>query len=187
MIQSTLKYLHEKGCTWEFNPPHTSHMGGVWECMTGVTQRILDSMLLRTRHTHLTHGVLCTLMAEVSAIINARAFVLVSSDPSLPILLTPAMLLTPKPDVPPPAGSFEEKDLFRCQWRQVQAVANEFWSQWRNEYLHTVQPRHKWHMPCRNLEVRDTVLLKQSQSPHNEWPVGLVTSTGPSSDGSLQC
>lgn len=27
---SILSYLHSKDCTWEFNPPHASHMGGVW-------------------------------------------------------------------------------------------------------------------------------------------------------------
>lgn len=43
---STLKYLHENGCTWQFNPLHASHMGGAWERMIGVTRRILDSMLL---------------------------------------------------------------------------------------------------------------------------------------------
>ncbi|KAK0139185.1 hypothetical protein N1851_024265 [Merluccius polli] len=183
---STLKYLHENGCTWEFNPPHASHMGGVWERMIGVTRRILDSMLLRTKHTHLTHDVLCTLMAEVCAIINARPLVPVSSDPSSPMLLTPAMLLTQKPGVSPPHGSFGDKDLFKCQWRQVQALANEFWSRWRTEYLHTLQPRRKWHTACRNLEVGDIVLLKQSDSPRNEWPMGLVTTTSPSSDGKVR-
>lgn len=183
---SISKYLHENGCTWEFNPPHASHMGGVWERMIGVTRRILDSMLLRTKHTHLTHDVLCTLMAEVCAIINARPLVPVSSDPSSPMLLTPAMLLTQKPGVSPPHGSFDEKDLFKCQWRQVQALANEFWRRWRAEYLHTLQPRRKWHTACRNLEVGDIVLLKQSDSPRNEWPMGLVTSTSPSGDGRVR-
>lgn len=55
---SSLKYLHENGCTWEFNPPQASHMGRVWEGMIGMTRRILDSMLLRTKHTHLTPDVL---------------------------------------------------------------------------------------------------------------------------------
>lgn len=26
---NTPEYLHENGCTWEFNPPPASHMGGV--------------------------------------------------------------------------------------------------------------------------------------------------------------
>ncbi|XP_037115370.1 uncharacterized protein LOC119127506 [Syngnathus acus] len=77
-----LNYLHSKDCTWEFNPPHASHMGGVWERMIEVARRILDSMLLQNKHTRLTHEVLCTLMAEVSAIINARPLVPISSDPS---------------------------------------------------------------------------------------------------------
>lgn len=92
-------------------------MGGVWERMIGETWRILDCMLLQTKHTHLSHEVLCTLMAEVFATINARPSVPASSDPSSPMLLTPAVLLTPKPGVPAPAGRFNEKDLFKCQWR----------------------------------------------------------------------
>ncbi len=26
-----------EGCTWQFNPLHSSHMGGSWEQMIGVT------------------------------------------------------------------------------------------------------------------------------------------------------
>lgn len=66
------------------------------------------------------------------------------------------------------------------------ALANEFWSRWRNEYLHTLQPRLKWHTACRNLEVGDIVLLKLSDSHRNEWPMGLVTSTSPSGDGKVR-
>ncbi len=106
---SLLKYLHENGCTWEFNPPHASHMGGAWERMIGVTRRILDGMLLQKKHAHLTHEVLCTLMAEVSAIINARPLVPVSADPYSPCILTPAMLLIQKPSVPVPFENYNEK------------------------------------------------------------------------------
>ena len=183
---STLKHLHENGCAWEFNPPHASHMGGVWERMIGIARRILDSMLLERKQNDLTHEVLCTLMAEVCAIMNARPLVPVSSDPSSPVLLTPAMLLTQRPGVSAPAGTFTEKDLFKCQWRQVQALANEFWTRWRNEYLHTLQPRRKWRTATRDLQPGDVVLLKESQSPRNEWPMGLVTAAFPSSDGKVR-
>ena len=55
---------------WDFNPPHASHMGGSWEHMIGVAGRILDSVFLQQK-TCLTHEVVCTLMAEVTAILNA--------------------------------------------------------------------------------------------------------------------
>ena len=67
------KYMYNSGTVWIFNTPHSSHMGGVWERLIGVARRILDSML-RDIGT-LTHEVLVTLMAEVTAIINSRPLV----------------------------------------------------------------------------------------------------------------
>ena len=89
-------YLLTQRCTWVFNPPHASHMGGGWERMIGTTQCILDSMLLQAGRSKVTHDVLCTLMAEIKAIINSRLLIPVSSDPEAPLILTPSMLLTQK-------------------------------------------------------------------------------------------
>jgi len=80
-----------QGCSWEFNPPDSSHMGGSWEHMIGIARRILDSMFLQL-NTHLTHKVLCTLMAEVSAFINAQPLLPVSADPEQPCILSPCSL-----------------------------------------------------------------------------------------------
>ncbi len=88
-------YLKDTGCTWIFNPPHASHMGGSWERLIGVARRILDGMLIQ-KSTRLTHEILVTLMAEVMAIINARPLVPVSTDPDSPEILTPVLLLTQK-------------------------------------------------------------------------------------------
>ena len=73
-------YLSENGVSWLFNPPHASHMGGAWERFIGVSRRILDSMLLTDRTKDLTHEVLITCMAEVTAIMNSRPLVQVSID-----------------------------------------------------------------------------------------------------------
>ena len=62
-------------------------MGGVWERMVGVSRRILDCMLLEEK-SRLTHEVLTTLMAEVSAIINARPLIPVSSDSESPVRIS---------------------------------------------------------------------------------------------------
>ncbi|KAM4593953.1 uncharacterized protein PAE49_010961 [Odontesthes bonariensis] len=181
------RYLSEESCTWVFNPPHSSHMGGVWERMIGISRRILNSMLMQTSPSRLTHEVLSTFMAEVTAIINARPLVPISSDPDSPFLLTPASLLTQKVSTyPPPPGTFDSKDLHRQQWRQVQHLANTFWNRWRREYLPTLQSRSKWQDVRPNLKIGDLVLLKDSEAKRNEWPMALVTKTFPGQDGKVR-
>jgi hypothetical protein len=66
--------------------PHSSHMGGVWERMIGITRRILNGILLQQNKKALTHEVLSTLMAEVSAVINSRPITTISSDPESSII-----------------------------------------------------------------------------------------------------
>lgn len=180
-------FLQDSGCTWVFNSPHSSHMGGSWERMIGVARRILDSLLSGIGPQRLTHEVLTTFMCEVAAIMNARPLVPVSSDPDSPIILTPASLLTQKLGVSPtPQGDFEEKDLYKRQWRRVQHLANSFWHRWRKEYLSTLQGRRKWCSTRPNLQDGDIVLLKDSQARRNHWPMGVVVKTYPSSDGRVR-
>lgn len=177
-------FLKDSGCKWHFNPPHASHMGGSWERMIGVTRKILDAMLLEHRNAKLTHEILVTLMAEVTAIVNARPLTEVSTDPENPAILTPAMLLTQKVATPPvPPGQFESRDLFRAQWRRVQYLANVFWSRWQREYISGLQNRRKWKTIKPNLQTGDVVLLKEALEHRNNWPLGLITKIFPSEDG----
>ena len=66
------KYVRDQGCEWHFNPPHASYFGGVWEQQIGTICRVLNAMLLEPEGSQLTHELLVTLMAEVTAIVNAR-------------------------------------------------------------------------------------------------------------------
>ncbi|XP_024116301.1 uncharacterized protein LOC112137986, partial [Oryzias melastigma] len=177
-------YLREERCSWVFNPPHSSHMGGVWERMIGIVRRILDSMLLQAGNPSLTHEVLTTLLAEVTAIVNARPLVPVSSDPEAPLILTPMMLLTQKTQkIPVPPGDFTKANMFKHQWKRVQVLADTFWTRWQKEYLNTLQSRQKWQQKRPNLKEKDVVLLKDKQLKRNEWPMGIVVKTLPSKDG----
>ncbi|XP_059804621.1 uncharacterized protein LOC132380088 [Hypanus sabinus] len=138
------------------------------------------------QRTRLAHEVLCTLMAEVTAIINAQSFLPVSSDPENPFILSPSTLLTQKAGAPPPPGDFSDKDLYTKQWRQVQALANQFWPRWRQKYLPLLQQRQKWTEPRRNLQVEDLVLLRDKQVARNSWPTARITATFPSEDGHVR-
>ncbi|XP_071098016.1 uncharacterized protein [Haliotis cracherodii] len=155
--------------------------------MIGVTRRILDSMLAETRHRHLTHEVLSTFMAEVSAIVNARPIVPISSDPQSPEILTPAILLTQKTNHEVEQMELcDSKDLLRSQWQRVQSLANTFWNRWRQEYLLTLQPRRKWFQDQRNVLQGDLVLLNEKNSARNDWPIAVVERAFPSSDGKVR-
>ncbi len=176
-----LRYLGEQNCSWEFNPPNSLHKGGSWERMIGVARRILDCILLR-EHAPFSHEVLCILMAEVSAIINARPLIPASTDPQSPFILNPAMLLTQKGAVPSPPGEFNDRDLLLNHWRQVQALADEFWLRWKREYLPTLQSCRKCNEMRRNLQEGDIILLKDNQAARNTWPMAVVTSDMHSQD-----
>ncbi|XP_059840843.1 uncharacterized protein LOC132402177 [Hypanus sabinus] len=138
------------------------------------------------QRTRLAHEVLCTLMVEVTAIINAQSLLPVSSDPENPFIPSPSMLLTQKAGTPPPPGDFSDKDLYTKQWRQVQALANQFWPRWRQKYLLLLQQRQKWTEPRRNLQVGDLVLLRDKQIARNSWPMARITATFPSGDGHVR-
>ncbi|XP_059380036.1 uncharacterized protein LOC132115641 [Carassius carassius] len=178
-------FLQNQGCTWTFNAPHSSQMGGVWERMIGIARRILEALLMKTP-TRLTHEVLTTLMSEVMAIMNSRPLTPISSDAGMPQVLSPAILLTQKASVAPaPPGNFEIGHLHKNQWRQVQMLADSFWKQWKQEYLSTLQPRRKWTEERKSIQEGDIVLLKDGEAKRSEWPIGLIAKTIASSDGKI--
>ena len=162
-------------------------MARSWEHVIGVSRRILDAILLQHGKAKLTHEVLVTFMSEVSAIVNARPLTAVSTDPKHPEILTPAMLLTHKVAMPlVPRGHFDDRDLFRAQWRRVQYLANVFWGRWKREYLSGLQPCCKWRTPKPNLQIGDVILLKDGQENRNDWPLGIVAKTFHSQHGRVR-
>ena len=54
---------------WHFNPPHASHMGGVWERLVKSVRTILNTV---TRQQTLTDETLITFITEVEGILNSR-------------------------------------------------------------------------------------------------------------------
>ena len=55
-------------------------------------------------------------------------------------------------------------------------MADQFWTQWRKEYLLSLQKRNKWSSPKRNFQSNDVVLVKDDDVSRNLWPMGKVVS-----------
>ena len=123
-------------------------------------------------------------MAEVCAIVNNRPIIPVSTDPEDPVILSPSVLLTHK--VPQADYSFpnmDVRDSYRSNWKYVQTLAEEFWRKWHKQYIHNLQPKRKWPQSVRNLQTGDVVLMKEVDSPRNQWSLGIIVNTFPGDDG----
>lgn len=131
------------------------------------------------------NDVLNTFMAEVAAIINSRPLVPVSTDPDFPLILIPVVLLTQKTEYKFEAnslGEFQDRDMFKCEWKRVQALARVFWARWKKEYLPLLQSRRKWTESRRDITEGDVVLIKDKTVNQNCWPLGLVIKVYKNSD-----
>ena len=180
-------FLYNGGVKWIFNVPHASHMGGVWERMIGLTRKVLDAILLDFKHKQLTHESLITFLAEVTAILNNRPIAPISTDPTSPLILRPAMLLTGKSDILPAiSDKLHGTDVYKTQWKRVQILADTFWRLWRRDYLQCLQSRRKWLVDKPNLKSSDVVLLKEAGEHRNNWPLGIITKTMESDDGKVR-
>ena len=141
-------------------------------------------MLSDITSKHLTYEVLSTLMAEVSAIINAPPLVPVSNDQDCPHILSPSMLLTQKS-----SSSVNYAYLLvdpRLQKKYVQSLAGTVWKRWHTDFSHTLQQWHNFKIDKPNLEIGDVVLFREMGVDRNSWPFGIVVRVFPSKDGNVR-
>ena len=86
------EFALQKEVQWHFNPPHASHMGGVFERQIRTIRKILMS-LLQKHADKVTDEVLETLFCEVEAIVNSRPLTKLSEDVMDASTLSPNQLL----------------------------------------------------------------------------------------------
>ena len=180
-------FLLDRSCDWiewKKNPPSSSHMGGVWERQIRSVRNVLSAML-KNHSSALNDESFRTLLAEVECIVNSRPLTVENLEDQSSLPLTPNAILTMKSKVIlPPPGIFQREDMYcRKRWRQVQHLANEFWTRWRKEYVASIQERSKWKGVRENFLVNDVVLLKDENLPRNQWPLARVAEVFPSDDG----
>lgn len=173
--------LVQKGIKWIFNTPAASHQGGVWERQIRTVRKILNSVL---NQQILDDEGLHTVLCEVEAIINDRPITKASDDPNDLEPLTPNHLLLMKKQPVMPPGVFVKEDCYsRRRWRQIQYMADLFWSRWTKEYLPLLQERQKWQKLKRNLVPGDIVLIVDNSAPRNSWIMGRILKTTPDASG----
>ncbi|KAK0144664.1 hypothetical protein N1851_017006 [Merluccius polli] len=180
--------IRKYGCEFIMNTPSSSHMGGVWERQIRTIRSVLTAILDQSGK-RLDSASLRTFLYEVMAIVNSRPLTIEHlNDPTSLEPLTPNHILTMKSSIMlPPPGQFVGQDLYlRKRWRQVQFLANKFWTRWKKEYLLNLQQRQVWQGDKRNAKVNDIVILQEEGSPRNQWKLAKVAEVYPSNDGRVR-
>ncbi|KAK3748896.1 hypothetical protein QZH41_002885 [Actinostola sp. cb2023] len=171
--QKIHEFLLQRQVKWVFNPPSASHHGGIWERCIRTVRKVLNALL--KEHILDDEG-LSTLLCEVESIVDSRPITKTSNDPADLEPLTPNHLLLLRSELNPPPGIFSSDDMYsRRKWKQVQYLADVFWSRWIKEYLPKLQERQKWTRPSRNFAIDDVVLIVDDRLPRCSWPLGRVT------------
>lgn len=171
-------------CTWEYNPPHSSHMGGSWERKIGQVRRALDGVMLGRSSLILSRDELQTLLQEAANVVNSTPLWNPSSDPEDPQPLSPHMLLTLKEPIVSliPISETDSVSYGKRRWKRVQFLANEFWKLWQTSYLSSLHVRQKWLTKQAPLKPGDVVLLKDAHLKRNQWPTAVVDEVKHSTD-----
>ena len=174
-----------RGIDWHFNPPHASHMGGLWERLIRSVRSILRAIVGLQL---LSDEGLSTVMAEVERILNDRPLTTVSCDSRDAEVLTPATLLLMRRETSSaPFGVFRKDDCYaRRWWRQAQYISVLFWRRWLKEYVPVLLQRQKWHRAKRNLAAGDVVLVADLNLPRGQWPLGVVKEVRVGRDGLIR-
>lgn len=164
------EFLLQMEIRWIFNPPSASHMGGVWERQIRTVRKLINALC---KEQILNDEGLSTLMCLVKSIVNGRPITVVSSDPNDSEPLTPNHLLLLREGPVAPCDNFDKADKYcRKRWRQVHYLATIFWRRWTREYMPTLQVRHKWVEPVRNISLGGIVLVVDEHLPRNVWLLG---------------
>ena len=146
---------------WTFNPPASSHRGGVWERMIRSVRRILYAAM---GAQSIEEEVLITYLVQAERIVNDRPLVPVSEDDVDSPPLRPSDLLRARKKGEVNISEPLEKIAVK-RWKSIASATQTFWNRWRSEYLSTLQLRQKWLTPARNYRVGDTVIIRTEAVP----------------------
>lgn len=174
--------LTKKGITWRFITPAAPHQGGIWEAgVKGVKHHLRRTV----GQNKLSSDQLYTILVEIEGCLNSRPLYPLTDDPNDLNPLTPAHFIMGKAVHHPPMTDNLQgiPDGRLTAWGLQQKLVQEFWAQWSDEYLASLQQRRKWIHRSENLKLNDMVLIKNENLPPASWALGRVVEIHAGQDG----
>lgn len=166
---------------WNFITPRAPHQGGLWEAAV----KSMKFHLTRTIGGQtLNSAEWSTLLAQIAAILNARPLAPMSEDPEDLGYLTAGHLIGGASMVQLFGHRrTEEVGTIRDRYELVQALSQQFWKRWKDEYLLELQGRTKWREGHSNLKIGDMVIVMEDEIAPSCWKIGRIQQVYPGADG----
>ncbi|XP_043461973.1 uncharacterized protein LOC122498348 [Leptopilina heterotoma] len=178
-----LNFVADNSIKWNFIPPYSPHMGGLWEAAVKSAKSHLRAVI---NGAPFTFEEFYTIIVEIEAILNSRPMCPVSSDPNDMNVLTPGHFL-----IGTSLSSILEESVLDIPTNRVNRfqllsqVQQSFWRRWSTEYITQMQSRSKWKRRIDNsrLHLGRMVLLKDDNLPPLRWRLGRIEDLHPGTDG----
>lgn len=180
---TTIDFASNQGIAWHFIPPHSPHMGGLWEANVKSVKTHLKAVI---NETLLSFEEFYTVLVQVEAILNSRPLCPLSNVPEELEVLTPGHFLIGTSLLALPEESVLDVPLNRTSRYQLLAqLQQSFWKRWSREYVAQMQHRTKWKAAVPNNEVKigRLALIRDDNSPPLKWHLGRICDIHPGSDG----
>ena len=134
----------------------------------------------------MTFPELQTVMFECSGLVNQRPIGKYPVKPEDGAYLCPNELQLGRVSPRIPQGPFQERTGNKYRFDFLQGIVEEFWWRWKCRVFPTLVIRSKWHVPRRNVQVGDIVLVKDNNTIRGEWRLGKITKTKIDIDGMIR-
>lgn len=166
---------------WHFIPPGAPHFGGLWEAAVKSVKHHLRRVVGETK---LTYEEMATFLSQIEAVLNSRPLCPLSEDNCE--ILTPGHFVVGRPLLSIPERGVENKLGSLDRWKIIQRMRDDFWKQWRNDYLSSLQQRVKWKTPVPNIKVGQMVIVRDENTAPGRWPLGSIAEVHKGKDGKVR-
>lgn len=175
-----------QGISWKFLPPHSPHMGGLWEANV---KSIKTHLKVVINETLLSFEELYTVLTQIEAILNSRPLCPLSDTPDDLEVLTPGHFLIGTSLLTLPDKSVLDIPLNRLnRYQLITQLQQSFWKRWSRDYITRLQQRIKWKNTMNNNEIHlgALVLMRDENLPPLKWRTGRICELHPGSDGLIR-
>ena len=174
----------KKSIEWFFSTERAPHQNGLCERLVRTVKTPLRTAIGAAR---LTRNQLAIIMTEIEAVVNNRPLCVTSNSPEEISPITPMELINGrKLEQLPDPNNRKNVTSFVHLWRKRQAILNQFWKRWHNDYLMSQNVRKIWKSP-KSEDLQDKlVLIKEDNMSRNEWKIGRIVETIPSKDNLIR-